>query len=102
MYGTMDGPRGTVHSATDGPGVLSVVTMDGPGGWGTNYWGDHPLCDRPHRRWILGCENSIHGFTILCIIRTHGIYVRLASWAWFSIERFKTVAKRCLYSPVRI
>ena len=39
----MDGPRGTVHGATDGPGGPSAVAMDGPGG--TNYWGDHPLCD---------------------------------------------------------
>ena len=31
-YVTMDGPRGTVHSATDGPGRPSVVAMDGPGG----------------------------------------------------------------------
>ena len=28
----MDGPRGTVHSATDGPGGPSAVAMDGPGG----------------------------------------------------------------------
>ena len=41
-------------------------------------------------------------------IRTHGSgsYVGLASdwlrWAWFLIERFKTVAKRCLYWPARI
>ena len=41
-------------------------------------------------------------------IRTHGSgsCVGLASdwlrWAWFSIERFKTVTKRCLYSPARI
>ena len=27
----MDGPRGTVHSATDGPGRPSAVAMDGPG-----------------------------------------------------------------------
>ena len=38
------------------------------------------------------------------IIRTHGSgsYVGLASWAWFSSERFKTVTKHCLYSPARI
>ena len=35
------------------------------------------------------------------IIRTHGThgsgsYVGLASWAWFSNERYKTVTKRCL------
>ena len=41
-------------------------------------------------------------------IRTHGSgsYVGLPSdllrWAWFWIERFKTVTKRCLYSPARI
>ena len=42
--------------------------------------------------------------TIQNPIRTHGSgsYVGLASWAWFSIERFKTVRKRCLYSPARI
>ena len=28
----MDGPRGTVHSATDGPGGPSAVAMVGPGG----------------------------------------------------------------------
>ena len=28
----MDGPRGTIHSATDGPGGPSAVAMDGPGG----------------------------------------------------------------------
>ena len=28
----MDGPRGTVHSATDGPGGPSAVAMDDPGG----------------------------------------------------------------------
>ena len=28
----MDGPRGTVHSATVGPGGPSAVAMDGPGG----------------------------------------------------------------------
>ena len=28
----MDGPRGTVHSATDGPGGPSAVATDGPGG----------------------------------------------------------------------
>ena len=28
----MDGPRGTVHSATEGPGGPSAVAMDGPGG----------------------------------------------------------------------
>ena len=32
MYGTMDGPRGTVHSATNGPGGPSAVAMDDPGG----------------------------------------------------------------------
>ena len=44
----MDRPRGTVRSTTDGPGGPSAVAMDGPGGpiiGGTNYWGDHPLCD---------------------------------------------------------
>ena len=37
-------------------------------------------------------------------ILTHGSgsYVGLASWAWFSIERFITVTKRCLYSPACI
>ena len=43
-------------------------------------------------------------FQICSKIRTHGSgsYVGLASWAWFSIERFKTVTKRCLYSPARM
>ena len=43
-------------------------------------------------------ENELEG------IRTHGSgsYVRLASWAWFSIERFKVVTKRFLYSPAHI
>ena len=41
---------------------------------------------------------------IYACIRTHGSgsYVGLASWAWFSNERYKTVTKRCLYSPARI
>ena len=40
----------------------------------------------------------------MTVIRTHGsgFYVGLASWAWFSNERYKTVTKRCLYSPARI
>ena len=32
IYGTMDGPRGTVQCATDGTGGPSAVAMDGPGG----------------------------------------------------------------------
>ena len=49
----MDGPRGTVHSATDGPGGPSAVAMDGPGGGGGGggepiIGGEgHPLSDRP-------------------------------------------------------
>ena len=30
-----------------------------------------------------------------------GFNIGLASWAWFSFERCKTITKRCFYSPAR-
>ena len=53
--------------------------------------------------WSATCTLR-HCVVYFDIIGTHGSgsYVGLASWAWFSIERFNTVTKRCLYSPVKV
>ena len=57
-----------------------------------------PLLDDSNRNEQRQC------FPLTWYIRTHGSgsYVGLTSWAWFSIDRFITVTKRCLYSPARI
>ena len=54
----MDGPRGTVHNATNGPGGPSAVAMDGPGG---PIIGGTIRCVTVHDRSSCMISSSMHG-----------------------------------------